>query len=105
MNTDRVQALREQMATGPVYGMFCKTPDAGVIEVLGGAGFDFVILDQEHGPASLETLQNLIRGAENAGIVPIVRVPSANLSAISQVLDLGAGGVQVPQITNESELR
>jgi len=105
MNIERIENFRKQMVSGPVYGMFCKTPDPAVIEVLGQANFDFVILDLEHGPVAYETLANLIRAAENADTVPIVRVPAGDLAAIGKALDLGAGGVQIPQITRGEDLR
>jgi 4-hydroxy-2-oxoheptanedioate aldolase len=93
------------MKTGPVFGPFSKIADPAVIEVLGHAGFDFVILDMEHGPNSPETLQNLIRAAEIAGIAPIVRVPEDDPGMISKVLDIGAAGVQVPQVTTAQAVR
>jgi 4-hydroxy-2-oxoheptanedioate aldolase len=50
-------------------------------------------------------LQNLIRAAEIAGMIPIVRVPLETVSDIGRVLDIGAGGVQIPQICNASQAR
>jgi 4-hydroxy-2-oxoheptanedioate aldolase len=81
-----------------VFGPFMKTCDPAFVEVAGYAGFDFVILDMEHGPASLETMQHLIRAATIGNTVPIVRVPELSESKIGQVLDIGAMGVQVPQV-------
>jgi 4-hydroxy-2-oxoheptanedioate aldolase len=86
-----------------VYGPFMKSLDAAFVESAGYAGFDFVILDMEHGPASFADLQNLIRGAEAAGIVPIVRTSDASEIAIDRALDVGAMGVQVPQIQSAEE--
>jgi len=95
-----VRAFKEKINRGPVFGPFSKTSDPGVIETLGHGGFDYVILDMEHGPNSLETVQNLVRGAEIAGILPIVRVPAGDPEQISKALDIGAGGVQVPQVNS-----
>ena len=75
-----------------------KSGDPAFIEIAGYAGFDFVILDMEHGPANIQSLQNLIRAAEVAGIVPIVRTPDDSEIAIARALDVGAMGVQVPQV-------
>lgn len=82
-----------------------KTADAAFVECAGHAGFDFVILDMEHGPVSFSELQHLIRGAEAAGAVPVVRTGDASEVAISKALDLGAKGVQVPQIQSASEAK
>jgi 4-hydroxy-2-oxoheptanedioate aldolase len=86
-----------------VYGPFMKTGDAAFVECAGHAGFDFVILDMEHGPVDFFNLQHLIRGAESAGILPIVRTYDVSETAIAKALDLGAMGVQVPQIRSAEE--
>jgi len=99
----QVRSFREKISNEPVYGPFSKTSDAGMIECIGHAGFDFVILDLEHGPNSVQTLQNLIRAAEVSGVLPIVRVKEGNHSVIGEVLDIGAAGIQVPQITGKAD--
>lgn len=99
----RVQALREfksKLEHGFVIGPFSKTSDPAFIEILGHGSFDFVILDLEHGPTSVQHLQDLVRAAELSGLLPIVRVKEDNLPIIGEVLDIGAGGIQVPQITD-----
>jgi 4-hydroxy-2-oxoheptanedioate aldolase len=77
-----------------------KTCDPAWVEAAGFAGFDYAILDREHGPASLETTQNLIRAAQCADLLPVVRVSACDEVQIAKVLDIGAIGVQVPQIDN-----
>ena len=104
MNIDLLRRFRNRIAGQPVFGPFCKTSDPAFIEVFGRAGFDFVILDMEHGPNSAETMQNLIRAAEIAGVAPIVRVPAGDLEMISRVLDIGALGAQVPQIQSARDV-
>ncbi len=99
----RVQALREfksKLERGFVIGPFSKTSDPAFIEIMGHGSFDFVILDLEHGPTSVQHLQDLVRAAELSGLLPIVRVKEDNLPIIGEVLDIGAGGIQVPQITD-----
>ncbi len=84
-------------------GPFAKTSDPAMIEVMGLAGFDFFIIDLEHGPNTIETAQNLIRAASLHGMTPVVRVGENNESQISKALDIGASGVQVPQIGNKED--
>ncbi|MEA3485690.1 MAG: aldolase/citrate lyase family protein [Candidatus Aerophobetes bacterium] len=95
--------LREgKVAIGP----FMKFTDPAAVEIGGFAGFDFVIIDTEHGPISIETAQNLIRAAEIAGITPIIRVKENSSSSVLRALDIGAQGVEIPQIsTREDALR
>jgi 4-hydroxy-2-oxoheptanedioate aldolase len=83
-----------------VFGPFMKSTDPAFIEVAGYSGFDFVIIDMEHGPASFSELQNLIRAAVLAKVIPIVRTSGANEESISKPLDLGAMGVQIPQVAS-----
>lgn len=86
-----------------VLGTFVKVSDPALVEIAAYAGFDFVILDMEHGPNAVETLQNHVRAAEAKGIVSVIRIPELNESDISKALDIGTRYVQVPQITNRAE--
>jgi 4-hydroxy-2-oxoheptanedioate aldolase len=96
--------FNKKMTSGQViYGPFMITTDPAFVESAGYAGFDFVVVDLEHGPASLDQLQNLIRAAEIADIHPIVRTPPGNLPMIGAVQDLGAKGVMVPQVKDAKE--
>ena len=103
--TDSIKDFRNKIGKGAVFGPFSKTTDPAVIETTGYAGFDFIILDLEHGPNNTENLQNLIRAAQLAGILPVVRVKEKVPSLIGEVLDIGAGGVQVPQARNADDAR
>ena len=99
-----LEKTRERLKKGDVLiGVFCKTTAPEFIEALGHGGFDFCILDMEHGPIQLETLQNLIRAAEGAGLLPIVRTRDRSAESISQPLDLGAAGVEVPQVASKAD--
>ena len=96
-----LNTFKQKLKDGkPVFGPFMKSTDPAFIEIAGYAGFDFVILDMEHGPAGFPELQNLIRAALLADVIPIVRTPGLAEESISKPLDLGALGVQVPQVTS-----
>lgn len=86
-----------------MIGIFAKTTDSSFIESLGFTGMDFVILDQEHGPISNETLHNHVRAAKAGGIKSIVRVKGVDANAIGSALDSGADGVQIPNISTAEE--
>ena len=94
-----VRDFRETISRGVVLGPFSKSTDPAFVEIMGRSGFDFVVLDLEHGPNTVLSLQNLIRAAEVSGLLPIVRVKEDIPSLIGEVLDVGAGGIQVPKIT------
>ena len=86
-----------------VFGPFMITGDPAFVECAGYAGYDFVLLDMEHGPVSFERLQNLIRAANIAKIMPVVRVPRGSDIFISRALDVGAGAILVPQIDSAEQ--
>lgn len=87
----------------PVLGLLNSIPAPLLVEMIGYAGYDFVILDTEHVNVNPETLENMIRAAECAGITPLVRVASAAPEAILRALDAGAQGVVVPHVRNRAE--
>ncbi|MGF1633179.1 MAG: HpcH/HpaI aldolase/citrate lyase family protein [Phycisphaerae bacterium] len=95
--------FKRRLRQRPVVGPFSKTCDPLVVEALGHGGMDFVILDLEHGPNDVSTLGGLIRAAESAGLLPIVRVGCDE--QIARALDLGAGGVQVPHVSTAARAR
>lgn len=86
-------------------GPFMITSDPAFVEAAGHAGYDFVLLDMEHGPGTFENLQNLIRAANVAGVCPVVRVPRGTDIWIDRALDVGAGAVLVPQIDTAEQAR
>src|SRR6476660_4210804 len=92
-------ALRERLRSGaPLVATFSIIPSVAVVEVIGLAGFDAVILDIEHGAHGSEALGTLILAAKARGIYPLVRVRSSEPTEIAAALDAGAAGVIVPQI-------
>jgi len=100
----RANALKQKLAAGArVYGPFLKILDPAVVEICGHAGFDFVIIDLEHGPGTIETVQNHVRAAEAVGITPIVRVTENAPGRILRALDIGAQGIEIPQIGSRAD--
>lgn len=97
--------LKNMIMDKGALGCFSKTEDPAFVECMGYGGFDFVIIDMEHGPNSIQSCQNLIRASNVSGLMSIVRTPENNLSIIGEALDVGADGVQVPQVTTAEEVR
>ena len=83
-------------------GIFNALPCPGIIEMCAYAGFDFVIIDNEHGSAGLETTENMLRAARGSGIVPVVRCLPHD---IARILDMGASAVQIPMVNNAAQAR
>lgn len=83
-----------------VTGVFCELPCPEAVEIIGLAGWDFVIIDCEHAPITAALLPHMVRAATAAGLPAIVRVASNEAPAIQHALDAGAAGVQIPQIAS-----
>src|SRR5262245_21288413 len=100
----RIGSLKKRLQHGDVVvGPFVIIPSAPLVETLGHAGMDFCILDTEHGPISLETATDLVIAAQGSGVAPIVRVGNNEERLILRALDIGAEGVQVPQINDADD--
>lgn len=96
-----IEILKSKMA----IGIFSKTIDSSYVEASGLAGLDFIILDQEHGPISSETLHNHVRAGEIRKMATIVRVKGTDAHSIGSALDSGATGIQVPNINTAEQAR
>lgn len=96
--------LREVLKAGRLAigtWFLVKCPEA--VEAAGAAGFDFVIIDTEHGSYDLESVVEMIRAAESQGATPIVRTPDGSLKEIKRALDAGAVGILVPDVRTGEE--
>ena len=100
------QGLRAKLAASkPLFGLFINYPAPALVELAGHSGYDWAFLDAEHGPLGTETIENMVRAAETAGIVPLVRLPYPDASLVNRYLDTGAMGVLVPHIHDADRAR
>jgi staphyloferrin B biosynthesis citrate synthase len=81
-----------------LLGTFIKTPTTHATEILGGLGFDFVGIDEEHAPFDRVTIDNLLLAARASNVAGIVRVAESSPAKLLAVLDDGATGVLVPHV-------
>lgn len=92
----------------PAFGMFIMLPCPAVVEVvgsLGPLGLDFLAVDAQHQVFNPETLAQMIRAADLAGLSCVVRVGPHDSRFAELVLDLGAAGVIFPVVNNVSDAR
>ncbi|CDG17666.1 HpcH/HpaI aldolase family protein [Xenorhabdus doucetiae] len=101
----RVNHLKRKLLAGSsVRGLFSSIPVPAAIELIGEAGFDFVIIDCEHVLINPETIENMIRTAESYALTPLVRVPELNAKTLLRLLDGGAQGIVLPMVERPEEL-
>jgi 2-keto-3-deoxy-L-rhamnonate aldolase RhmA len=86
-------------------GTFVKTTSHQVIEILGGSGLDFAVLDAEHAPYDRAALDLSLLAGRAAGLPLFVRVTDRSAASLLSVLDMGATGVVVPHVDSEQDAR
>ena len=103
----RDNALRKKLAKGEkALGLWAAMGSKAALEMAAPLGFDWVLIDCEHGVAHVEALTGHLRALNGSDTTSIVRLPSAdNLSDFKRVLDAGAEGVLVPQVYTADQVR
>jgi len=86
------------------FGTWVKLPTIETVELLAGAGFEFVVVDLEHSPLGLETAARLVFAAQALGMAALVRVPDLSGSLYQRLLDCGADGLLVPRVATVDEV-
>lgn len=98
--------LKQAIADGrAIHGLFIQTGSCELLEIAGMVGYDFVVIDCEHGSIDLIGAIQLVRAAEAVGVTPLVRVPDHNPTFLSKVIEAGAMGVYVPEVANAKQMR
>jgi 2-keto-3-deoxy-L-rhamnonate aldolase RhmA len=102
----RPNRLKAKLKAGePALGCSVMCPSPQIVEMLGHAGFDWVLLDCEHGSLSLADVEVMAMAADAVGITPIARPRSNAAADIQSVMDRGVMGVQVPHINSAEDAR
>jgi len=100
------RSLKTRLAAGDVLlGAWCMIPSSLTAEALGRAGFDWVLIDLQHGCMDYETALEMIRAVDLGGATPIVRAPWNDPGVIGRLLDAGAMGVVIPMIQTAEDAR
>ena len=98
--------IRQRVLNGELLsGGWCSIGSSITAEIAGLAGFDWVLLDIEHGTGDLETLRNQLQAVSATPAVPIVRIAWNESPRFKRVLDLGASGVIVPYVNTAEEAK
>jgi 4-hydroxy-2-oxoheptanedioate aldolase len=100
-STERPHPLDTRMAEllrgrQTIRGIFNGIPSPAIVEMCAYAGFDFVLIDNEHGAADLQTTEHMLRAARGAGVPVAVRCLEQD---IARTLDIGAGALQIPMVS------
>ncbi len=83
-----------------MVGTFVKIPSLEIAEILGNAGFDFVVIDTEHALLSVRDVYSLVVVYSRMGVAPLVRITDHGYGDAQRYLDAGAAGILVPHVSN-----
>ena len=99
--------FKSQLRAGqPKFGLFLNSHSPTVAEQLAHTGYDWLLVDTQHGPMSFEKLSAMLAGIGSGGAKSMVRVGGyADRPGIQQALDMGADGVLIPYINTAAEAR
>ncbi len=86
------------------FGTWAEIPSPYVTDIMSKAGFDFSIIDMEHGVIDFETAQNMIFAAHNRNKKAYIRVPSIEEAWILRCLDMGCDGMIFPQVSGIDDI-
>lgn len=86
------------LSTPGAVGTWVKLPTIESVQILAHAGYDFVVIDQEHAPIDIRTAYQLVNTATAEGMLALVRVDELRPASIQRILDAGAAGVLIPHI-------
>jgi len=96
--------LKKDLLDGKsVLGTWSVIPSSSTADIIGISGFDFIIIDMEHGPISFETAEDMVRACEVSRCTPLLRVPQNDESFILRGLEIGSHGIVVPNISSKLE--
>jgi 4-hydroxy-2-oxoheptanedioate aldolase len=97
-------SLRDKIAAGGrMTGTWVSIPDIAVVEILAQAGFDYLLIDGEHGPIPPAALPPLALAAERHGCPIVYRVQANRSDLIKAALDVGVDGLMVPLVETRAE--
>lgn len=98
--------LKTKVSRGlPCLGTWIQSASPTVAEIVGFAGLDFAIIDQEHAPGDVETAIAMMRAMAGSATTPIVRVPSSDPTYLKRIADAGAQSILVPMVETAAEAR
>jgi 4-hydroxy-2-oxoheptanedioate aldolase len=98
--------FKRALAAGkPQIGLWSSLSSNYTVEVIAGAGFDWILLDSEHSPADIENLLTQLQAAAPYPTHAVVRVPWNDMVNIKRVLDIGAQSLLVPYVSTREEAK
>lgn len=101
-----INPLKKALKEGETqFGCWIGIPDTFVGEMIGHAGYDWVLVDGEHGPNDRRSIFAQLQTLAGTDTHPVVRLPNADASLIKQTLDAGAQSLLIPMVESADQAR
>jgi 4-hydroxy-2-oxoheptanedioate aldolase len=94
---------RKRLGRDVLAGTFLNLASPAVVEITAGTGFDWILLDLEHGSGHLSELRSQLLAMRGSPAAPIVRIPSVDQDIIKFVMDSGAAGIMFPYVSSAAQ--
>ncbi|MDB9722958.1 aldolase/citrate lyase family protein [Candidatus Marinimicrobia bacterium] len=105
MRIKKINAIREKFKKNiPSIGTWQQIPNGSISEILSNGGYDWVVIDLEHGSFSLNQLPDLFRAIDLGSALPLTRLADSTPKDCKQALDAGSGGVIIPMVETADQL-
>ena len=102
---DNLTAWKDALKERPLYGCFVTFALPDIAEYTARMGFDFLLLDNEHGVMEQSTLADMVRASQCAGVPAVIRCTEKSYDHIQKALDFGANGVQLPLVNTAEDAK
>ncbi len=96
---------RERLHRQLLAGTFVNVGSATAVEITAGVGFDWILIDLEHGSGSLADLRSMLLACRGSSAAPVVRIRSVDPDTVKFVMDSGAAGIMFPFVSSVEEAR
>ncbi|WP_298840429.1 HpcH/HpaI aldolase/citrate lyase family protein [uncultured Roseobacter sp.] len=101
-----LNTFKKALAEGDtLFGCWMSMAEGYTAEIMGGAGFDWLLIDGEHSPNDIRSIRDQMVALKGSASHPVVRVPIGETWIIKQVLDVGAQSVLVPMVETADQAR
>ncbi|XP_020587892.1 uncharacterized protein LOC110029792 [Phalaenopsis equestris] len=95
----KIRSLKSRLTAGEtLYGLFLLSSSPTLAEIAGLAGYDYVVIDMEHGPGGISDALSSLRALAGTGTAAVIRLPETSATWTKKALDLGPQGVMFPMI-------
>lgn len=101
----KLSPWKERLYEEPLIGCFVTFPSPAITEFTALLGFDFTLIDNEHGVMGQNVVEDMVRASQGVGVPAVVRVANNSYEHTQKALDMGANGIQVPMINTVQDAR